>query len=118
MADLKELVKQLGENQEAAYTAYCDLFELVTRATAPGSEAQRAELASGLAAEFSAKTEVKKDEQKPTHSWPVRVHIARLLGYVARDEELPALTEALKEFEVREAARLCLDRMPSEAATA
>jgi len=116
MADIKELLKQLGDNQEANYKAYKALFELVTRASAPGSEDKRADAAKGLAAELNAVTEVKKDEKKPTYSGRARSQIARLLGYVARDEDLPALKEALNDLDVRESARLALDRINSDQA--
>ena len=123
MASIKELAKQLGGDQEAAYRAYKALAEIVTRASAPDNDQERAAAAADLAAELHARGEPKKDKngkEKPgdlIHSSRTRAKIARLLSYVAGAGQVPALTELLGVLDVREMARFALDRNASTEAT-
>lgn len=115
MPDVKELIKQLGADQETAYKAKKALYEQVTRASAPGKEAQRGELAQALATELTAKPDPKKGEY--TYPGPVRTKIAYLLSFVAGEPQVMALMDALRGLDTREAARFALDFAPSEAST-
>ena len=123
MPNVKELVGQLNGSPEATYVPERTLLNLVRQATAPGQEAQRAEVAAALAAELTAKTPPRKDDRgrdippQPVHPPRVRNKIASLLGYVLGDEQVPALVEALKDFDVRESARQALEANPSPATT-
>jgi hypothetical protein len=118
------MVARLGnDNPAEVFQAYKEIEELATRATAPGSETKRAELAAALAAELSAQTTATKDEKgkevppKPKHSRQVRGKICQLLTYVSGPQEVPALVQAMGELELREPARCALDRNMSEEAT-
>ncbi len=123
MPEIKELVAQLGRDQKTAYVARLQLLQIVTRANAPGEEAKRAEVAGALVAELNATGEPKKNKKGEDippgllHSSAIRTKIAYLLSYVAAGAEVPALEEATRDFEVREAARYALDQNTSEAAT-
>lgn len=123
MASIKELVKQLDDKQEVAYRAYKALEGIVTRASAPANDQERAAAAADLAAELNAMTKPEKDKngkEKPpklVHSTRVRNRVARLLSYVAGAKEVPALVQALADLEVREMARFALDRNTSNEAT-
>jgi HEAT repeat protein len=123
MPNIKELVGQLNGSPEATYVADRTLLATVRQATAPGQDAQRAEVAAALVAELTARTEPRKDDRgrdipsQPVHSARVRSKIASLLGYVLSDEQVPALVEALKDFDVRESARQALEANPSPATT-
>ena len=123
MASIKELAKQLGGDQEAAYRAYKALEQIVTRASAPGNDRERAAAAADLAAELHARGEPKKDKKGNEtpgdliHSSRTRNKIARLLSYVAGAGQVPALTKLLGDLEVREMARFALDRDASAEAT-
>src|SRR5689334_9750595 len=100
MAEINELVKQLGADQETAFKAHKVLLDKVTRATAPGAENEKQELARALASQLTAKADPKKDA--PLHPPAVRVRIARLLSFVAGESELMALIGALRDLEARE----------------
>jgi hypothetical protein len=123
MPSIPELVPQFGGEQEAAYTAFRQVEVMVTRASAPGKEAEKAQLAAELAAELWAMTEAKKDDKgkeiRPEIRYPLvsRVKILRLLPYAAGDKEVPAIAKALDDLDLREGARCALDRHPAEQAT-
>jgi hypothetical protein len=123
MPEIKELAEQLGKDQEAAFKARYALTQMATRATAPGQESARAELAKALAAELNRQTEPKKDAkgkkvaQNIVHSSVVRCRLALLLAQVADAAEVEALVEAMKEVEVRDAARMALEKTPGPEAT-
>ena len=101
MPSIRELVAQFGGEQEAAYTAFRQVELMVTRASAPGKEAEKAQLAAELAGELWAMTEAKKDEKDkdvaPAIRYPLEARIkidvpAELAGLVeARRAELCAL---------------------------
>jgi len=123
-SSIKDTVARMGnENPAEAFKAYKEIMELASRATAPGSESKRAELAAALAAELNAKTKPSKDEKgkevpaRPVHSSVVRGRICQLLTYVSGPQEVPALVEAMGELEVREPVRCALDRNMSDEAT-
>ena len=117
VSEHSDLIRQLGADQEQAFKANKTLYEMVTRATAPGSESKRAELATALAAELTAKQPDPKRKDEYLYPHPVRVKVARLLSFVATEKEVPALQESLRDLDVREMARYALDFNTSEAAT-
>jgi hypothetical protein len=123
MPSIQELVAQFGAEQEAAYTAYRQVEVMVTRASAPGKEAEKAQLAAELTGALWAMTEPKKDDQgkkaRPEIRYPLvaRIKILRLLPYVAGAKEVPAIAKAMDDLDLREDARCALDRDPSEKAT-
>lgn len=123
MPSIRELVEQFGDEQEKAYTAFRQVELMVTRASAPGEEADKAQLAAELTSGLWAMTEAKKDEKgrdvPPASRYPLaaRVKILRLLPYVAGDNEVPAIAKAMDDLDLREDARCALDRNRSERAT-
>jgi hypothetical protein len=115
MPSVTELVDQLNSgDQPTVYRAKKALADMVAAAGAPGKAAERAELAAALAKAESAKNE-KGDA--PKHSTKAQDEIARTMSEVAGDMEVPALKEALNDFNAREMARFALDRMTCQAAT-
>ncbi len=119
MPDIKELVKQLGADQETAYKAEKALRELVTRASAPDQDSERKEIASALAGELMARREKQKkeDPDEYQHSPRVRSTVARLLSLVMTDESIMALMGCLRDLQVRESARYALDTSVSRGTT-
>src|SRR5215467_10960472 len=85
ISDLSEQVRQLGADQQQAFKADRAIYLLVTRATAPGSESKRAELAEKLAKELTAKKPDHNDQY--LYAPPIRVKVARLLSFVATEKE-------------------------------
>ncbi|HEV3341939.1 MAG TPA: HEAT repeat domain-containing protein [Pirellulales bacterium] len=115
MATVEELAEQLNSgDQPTVYRAKRALSEMVTAAGAPGKAGERAQLAAALAKAEAAKNE-KGDA--PKYATKSRDEIARALGEVGGDMEVPALKEALGDFDAREMARFALDRMTCQAAT-
>lgn len=115
MQTVEQLSDQLNSGDQATvYRARRALEEMATAAGAPGKNDQRQSLAAAL-----AKAEIAKNEKgdAPKHSTKARADIARSLSEVAGDMEVPALKEALKDFDAREMARFALDRMTCQAAT-
>lgn len=119
-----EMLKSLGDaDQAAAYKAYQSLEMAALAFTAPGKEAMQAEMAAFLAEQLNATDPGGKDNKgkdKPPvqrYPMPVRRQIARLLGLVSGAPEVPALAAAMKDFELREAARCALGANPSDQAT-
>lgn len=119
MASIGELIAQFSGEQEAAYKAYRQVELMVAKANAPGSEAERTQLAAELAEQLWALSEAKKDDKgkdlprTPSHPLATRIKILRLLQGVAGDKEVPAIAKALDDLELREDARCTLDRIPS-----
>ncbi len=119
MASIRELIAQFSGEQEAAYKAYREVQQMVVKANAPGSEAERTQLAAELAEQLWALSEAKKDDKgndlprTPTHPVATRIKILRLLQGIAGDKEVPAIAKALDELELREDARCTLDRISS-----
>jgi HEAT repeat protein len=122
MESIEQLCQQLGGDQVRAYQARKRLAEMAAAAGAPGKEAERAALAAELAMQLNAVNETKNDrgrvQKQPRYSPAVRGEVARTLASVGGEAEVPALAEALKDFDVREMARWALDRMACAAATA
>lgn len=123
MASTKELVAKLTEQQDVAYKAYKQLEIQAGQANTPGHEGSRAAMASDLAAELNSKTPPGKDSkgkeipQQYVYGPAARVRIAQLLAMVGGAKEVPVLVEAISDLDVREAARMSLDRNVSEEAT-
>jgi hypothetical protein len=125
MDNVAQHCEQLGsDDQTKAFQARRGLWVLIAAAGAPGKESDRAVLASALAGQLVARNEP-NEEQKKKKETPgfklnakARNQIALLLADVAGDPEIPALIEALSDFDVRESARFALARTPSAAATA
>lgn len=115
MQTVEQLSEQLNLGDKAAvYRAKRALEEMAAAAGAPGKNDERQSLAAALAKAETAKNE-KGDA--PKYSTKARGEIARALSEVAGDMEVPALKEALKDFDAREMARFALDRMTCQAAT-
>jgi hypothetical protein len=125
MPSIRDLVKQMGAEQEAAYKAYRIVEVMATRASAPGKETDRAQLAAELATELHARGEARKDDKgkevpgELIHSVGARIRVLKLLAYVAGAKEVPAIAKAMGDAELRETARCTLESNPSaEAVTA
>ena len=121
---VSELVPQLGSDKAAeAFKAFRQLRDAATRATEPGKESECAELAAALAGELNAKTPPRKDEKgkdigpEMKYKPVVRNKICQVLAYVGGAKEVPALVEALGDFDVRECARGALAANTSDDAT-
>lgn len=137
--DLNEKnLKTLDGDQVVAFQTYEALSGDALKSTAPGKTQDRKKIAAFLAAELNAtdpdnspdpedkdkgkkgKGKEEKKKEKPRivrYSFAVRNKVIRLLGIVAGGAEVPALVTAMKELELREAARCALDRVQSKAAT-
>ncbi|HET6881924.1 MAG TPA: HEAT repeat domain-containing protein [Pirellulales bacterium] len=115
MPSVDELAGQLNSNdQPAVYRAKRALAEMSAAAGTPGKAAERAELAAAL-----AKAEIAKNEKGDAAKYnpKARGELARSLSELAGDSEVPALKEALSDFDAREMARFALDRMTCQSAT-
>lgn len=119
-----EMLKSLGsDKQVVAYKVYQTLEATAIAYTAKDKGPARQEMAGFLAAELNAQDPGGKDNKgkdlppTPRYSAGVRRQIAGLLAYIGGAAEVPALAEAMKDLDVREAARMALDRNPSDEAT-
>jgi hypothetical protein len=115
MPSVQELADQLNSgDQPTVYRAKRALSDMVTGAAAPGNATERAELAAAL-----AKAEVARNEKgdAPKYGTKSRDELSRALAELGGDMEVPALKEALGDFDAREMARFALDRMTCQAAT-
>lgn len=113
MSSIEQLADQLNSgDQPTVYRAKRALADMAASAGSPGKRGQRAEMAAALAKAENAKNEkgIAKLSAK------ARGEIARTLSEVAGNREVPALKEALNEFDARENARFALDRMTHQAA--
>ena len=120
MQTVEQLSEQLGSSDQGkVYQAKRALAAQSAAAGAPGKDAERAKLAAELAkAEAATKPKDEKDKTPvPVYSANVRGEIARALSEVGGDMEVPALKQALADFDAREMARFALDRMTCQAAT-
>ncbi|MEW5979254.1 MAG: HEAT repeat domain-containing protein [Acidobacteriota bacterium] len=124
MPTVEDLFVQLADGDQAvSFHANHVLLEKATRATKSGMEADRKSLASDLARELTATLPAEKDRQgkelpaRLKHSAAVRNRILYLMSYLSTSEEVPALAEALKDLQTREAARYALERNDSKEAT-
>jgi HEAT repeat protein len=91
------------------YSAQMELQKLALNAARPGAEAERAELATILAAKAA-------DATVPQ---PARVWVVRQLEYIGAAESVTALTSLLngQDVELKECARRALEKNPAPAAT-
>lgn len=124
MESIEDLLKNLGLDPEAAYKAYHQLLQIVTRAGAPGNEDDRAMVATALAGHLGALLTTVAEARKagggkisPTREAYVCHRVLRLLSYVGGAKEVPAIVPALADDDVQEMARFALDRNGSEEAT-
>lgn len=125
MQSVEKLCEQLASGDQATeYRARRALQEMAAQAGGAGKAKERAELAAALAEELVRTREVsdpKKPKDPPSKAPALpsgaRSEICRVLSLVATDAEIPALKQALGDFEVRESARFALDRMPTQSAT-
>ena len=103
------LPKIAAAKVEDRYSAQIELQNLALNAGRPGAEAERAELASILAAKAT-------DAAVPQ---PARVWVVRQLEYVGAAESVAALTALLngQDPELKECARRALEKNPAPAAT-
>ena len=107
VADL--LPKLAAAKVEDRYGAQMELQHLAANAARPGAEAERAELATLLAAKAT-------DAAVPQ---PARVWVVRQLEYIGAAESVSALTALLKDpdAELKECARRALEKNSAPAAT-
>jgi uncharacterized protein (UPF0147 family) len=106
---LEAALEKLTSSQEDFYKGQLALTRVIGEASAPGNDAKRAEVARKLA-----------EALVNGGKYPIaaRREIARRLGEIGGDSEIPALQSALVDLELRESARGALDRIPTPAATA
>lgn len=107
---VNDLVPKLGAtNVEDRYGPQMELQSLAARASRPGAEAERVELARVMAARAA----------DATVSQPARVWMVRLLEWCGGAEAVQALTALLngQDLELRECARRALEKNSSPAAT-
>ncbi len=124
MISVKDLTKQLGSDDPAqAFKAKKTLTDAVLQAGKKlGSENCRS-LAAELGRELVAINENEKQKNNVVvksnwiHSVRVRRDIAWLLSYIADANEVPQLAQALTDWDVRDQARVALERNPSPKAT-
>jgi len=122
MATVEELCKGLNSgDQVKAYQARQALMIQVGEAGAAGKESQKKELATKLAAELKKLQPAKDGRGEPTEaslaSNSAAGDVFRALALVAADAEVPTLQECLKNIDLREMSRWCLDRMTCQTAT-
>jgi HEAT repeat protein len=100
--------KLAAQNVEDRYAPQMELQSLAAKASRPGAEAERTELATILAAKAA-------DAAVPQ---PARVWIVRQLEYIGSAESVPALTTLLggQDAELKECARRALEKNPDPAA--
>src|SRR5262245_5726791 len=127
MTRIRELVIQLdSDDRVRAHQAFRKLADAVDRVTDPGAAAEREALATSLATELIATTDVpsakveltnvpgsKVKPLQPRHSVAARRHLCRFLSQVASDAQVAALATALNDLEVRDAARCALECIPT-----
>ncbi len=123
-SSINELVAKLGADSPGeAFAAFKQMMEMARRATAPGKESERAEIAAALAEELNAQTPATKNEKgkeippQPKYSARVRGKICEVIEVVGGAKEVPALVKAMEGFDVREPARCALAVNPSDEAT-
>jgi HEAT repeat protein len=107
---VNDLLPRLADpNVRDRYGAQMELQKLALNAARPGAEAERAELATVLAAKAA-------DATVPQ---PACVWIVRQLEYIGGAESVAALTTLLngKDAELKECARRALEKNPTPAAT-
>lgn len=106
---LEGALEKLTGSQEDFYKGQLALTRAIGEAGTPGNDAKRAEVARKLA-----------EALVNGGKYPIaaRREIARRLGEIGGDSEIPALQSALVDLELRESARGALDRIPTPAATA
>ena len=107
---VNDLIPKLAATKvEDRYSAQMELQHLAAKAARPGAEAERAELATILAAKAT-------DAAAPQSA---RVWIVRQLEYIGAAESVGALTTLLKDqnAELKECARRALEKNSAPAAT-
>jgi HEAT repeat protein len=107
---VNDLVPKLAaDTVRDRYSAQMELQNVALSAARPGAEAERAELATILAAKAA-------DATVPQ---PARVWVVRQLEYIGAAESVPALTTLLngQDVELKECARRALEKNPAPAAT-
>jgi len=121
MDTVEQLCRQLASSdQEKVYQAKQEMARRTAEAGAPGQDQQRKEMAAKMAALLMAEREAKDSKGNPTKvpELPAsgRALIARYLANVGGDDEVPAVIQAMQDFDVREMARWALTRMTCAAA--
>lgn len=135
--EVTQWIDQMGdEDQVVAYFAYQSLLERTLHTGAPGQEEAQNALAAALGEALTAPARTGGPGAQPASfagnpflavvasqtvafRYPprVRVHLARLLGYLPCEAAVPFLKKALEDLEVRDMARCSLESNPSEQAT-
>jgi hypothetical protein len=135
--EVTQWIDQMGDSdQVVAYFAYQSLLEQTLRAGAPGQAEAQNILAATLGEALTAPAKDSGPGAQPAsfagnpflaavasqsaayrHPPRVRVHLARLLGYLPCEAAVPFLKKALEDLEARDMARCSLESNPSEQAT-
>jgi hypothetical protein len=104
---VKPLLTAVGNaNRSVGKAAEMALFDITVRAGRFGAEPERAAVSKALAEELS-------NASLPQQT---RAYICRLLGYVGREEVVPALVMAMGAKDIGEMARWALSGNPTSAA--
>jgi HEAT repeat protein len=134
--EVTQWISQMGDKDQAvAFFAYQSLQEQVLRTGAPGMAEAQATLAAALGEALTAPARRNAGGAQPAslngnpflaavaaqtaamrHPSRVRVHLARLLGYIPHEAAVPYLAKALEDLEARDMARCSLECHPSERA--
>ena len=135
--EVTQCIDQMGDaDQVIAYFAYQSLLDLTLRTGAPGHAEAQDMLATTLGEALTAPAKESGTGAQPAsfagtpflaavasqtasyrHPPRVRVHLARLLGYLPCEAAVPFLKKALEDLEARDMARCSLESNPSEQAT-
>ncbi len=131
MTPISELVNQLGSGDPVnVFRARQALRAAVDRVTDPSESDRRDALATELAAELIATAEtpakpkptnvpdlIDPELPDPKHSAEVRRLLCWFLAQVASDNQVPALTTAAQDLEIREEVRWALGSLGTQVAT-
>ena len=134
--EVTQWIDQMGDKDEVvAWFAYQSLLEQVLHTSAPDRAEAQALLAASLGQALTARAKqsdpkaqaasvggnpflaaVASQAVEYRHAARVRVHLARLLGYIPHEAAVPFLAQALEDLHARDMARCSLECHPSEKA--
>lgn len=122
--NIPELVAKLGDaDQAAAFKARFQIQNACLAAKDPAKKAEKAALAAALATELTAMVQPEAPKDKPNekpaphpkHSIKIRNVILQLLSLVGTEAEVAAITGCMSDYELREYARMALEKIPCKA---
>ncbi|HEX4150536.1 MAG TPA: hypothetical protein VHY20_16175 [Pirellulales bacterium] len=122
MANIEQLTKQLAsDDQVKVYQAKQEMVQRTAAAGAPGHDSERAPMAAEMIKCVSLRKEEKDKKGKPVKVPEMnakgRSLAYRYLASIGTQADVPALEQAMQDFEVREMARWALARMTCQAAS-